>query len=51
MSGNGHKSGKQVEYAWANMLTEEDKKEPDGPCEMGLTDPYPWANKGQAQLT
>ena len=28
--------------------TEEDKKEPDGPCEMGLTDTYPWADKGQA---
>ena len=23
---------------------------PDGPCKMGLTDPCPWANKGQAQL-
>ena len=30
--------------------TKEDKKEPDGPYEMGLTDPYPWADKGQAQL-
>ena len=27
-------------------VSEEDKKEPDGPCEMGLMDPYPWADKG-----
>ena len=26
--------------------TEKDKKEPDGPCEIGLMDPYPWADKG-----
>ena len=31
-------------------ISEEDKYEPNGPCEMGLTDLYPWANKGQAQL-
>ena len=30
--------------------SEEDKNEPNGPCEMGLTDPYPWADKVQAQL-
>ena len=30
--------------------TEEDKKELNGLYEMGLTDPYPWSDKGQAQL-
>ena len=30
--------------------TEEDKKEPNGFYEMGLTDPYPWADKGRARL-
>ena len=32
------------------VQSEEDKKEPNGPCEMGLTDPYPWADKRQAQF-
>ena len=31
-------------------ISEEDKNEPYGPCEMGLIDLYPWADKGQAQL-
>ena len=31
--------------------TEEDKKELNGIYEMGLTDLYPWANKGRARLT
>ena len=26
------------------------KIKPDGPCKMGLMDPCPWADKGQAQL-
>ena len=30
------------------MDFEDDKKEPNGPCEMGLTDLYPWVDKGQA---
>ena len=30
--------------------SEEDKKEPNEPCEMSLTDLYPWADIGQAQL-
>ena len=30
--------------------SEEDKNEPNGPCEMGLTVLYSWADKGQAQL-
>ena len=29
---------------------EEDKKEPNRPCEMGLMDPYSWADKGQSQV-
>ena len=31
-------------------VIEEDKKEPNGLYEIGLTGPYPWANKGRAQL-
>ena len=34
----------------SSSMSKEDKKEPNGPYEMGLTDPYPWADKGQAQL-
>ena len=30
--------------------TEEDKKEPNGLYETGLTDPYPWVDKGWARL-
>ena len=30
--------------------TEEDKKEPNMPCKMGLTDLGPWADIRQAQL-
>ena len=32
------------------MKTEEDKKELNRLYEMGLTDPYPWADKGRVRL-
>ena len=40
----------EYEDSSLSSTSEEDKNEPNGPCEMGLTDPYPWADKGQAQL-
>ena len=42
--------GEEYEDSLLSSMFEEDKKELNGPCEMGLTDPYPWADKGQAQL-
>ena len=42
--------GEEYEDSSSSSMSEEDKKEPNRPCKMGLTDPGPWVDIRQAQL-